>query len=471
MCFFKKKSKNGSSEAKVVNNTSHPTQSDGYVSGLYYSNWSPYKPRHHFPHDIDTEQITHLYYAFFLVDPKTGYLKSSDTWSDFEMTIRKHTNELPGCIGEFTQLRRDDFKQSGTMFKLIMSVGGWSNKDAFPKMVRDGTKLTNFIDSCIDTMFKYGFDGVDLDWEFPEDDGLEPMKYYEIVKRLRVGLNRLETKIWGKASNRFHLSVAAPAFEEKLRVLPIHKMDQYVDLWNMMTYDYYGDWSEVTGLHCNLYNGSNGTDGEEKKRIKVQYKHDSNSKNSQDLNGDSAIRYMLNHFRIDPGKIVLGMAMYGRGFKNVDVSTSSVSNNILASYLGKQFDGVGGESEGEPGIWLYNQLPIKHSKELFDPTHVAAYCVDADTKTLVGYDNVESISIKSQYVTSRGLAGAFWWESCGNKWDDKEQSLVNVYTTNVDALKRTKQNIYSDSAWRKFYISKYGKEGFLFPICKETIKK
>lgn len=473
MCFFKKRVHNdkpqNESELPLVPLEDRDVNKEGYISGVYYSNWSPYKPRSHFPHDINLDQISHVFYAFFIIDSKTGRIKSSDTWSDFEMTIKYNDNnsnskvKSHGCVGELFQLKLDYFRRSNEGFKTIMSVGGWSNRDTFPKLARNEKKMDLFIESCVDTMFKYGFDGIDLDWEFPNDDGVEPKKYLEMVRRLRSRLNGLESSIWGQPCNRFHLSVAAPAFEEKLKILLIDKMNPYLNFWNMMTYDYYGEWSEHTGLHCNLY----GNMRQDKNGLQVQYKHDSKSNDGTSLNADSAIMYMRKRYSIPPSRLVLGMAMYGRGFTQVSVpklASSSIPVDDASIFLGKNFKGVGGESEGEPGIWLYNQLPIRNSKEMFDPDHVAAYCVDMKSKTLVGYDNVESTIVKSEYIKSNGLAGTFWWESCGNTWDDNNRSLVNAYVNRIKKVNKTKHNIYMDKTLQVYYIEKYGKAGFLTEI-------
>lgn len=466
-----------------LDQTQLPQTPNGYVSGLYYSNWSPYKPRHHFPHDINTRQITHIYYAFFLVDKHTGQLKSSDEWSDFQMNTNKWDNktDLLGCIGELFQLKLGNggpSNQNGS-FKMIMSVGGWSNRGSFPHVVREKSKFSTFIKSCVDTMFKYGFDGIDLDWEFPQDDGVEPKKYLEMVKLLRESLDRLEMSIWGQTCRRFHLSVAAPAFQEKLQTLLVKRMDPYLDLWNMMTYDYYGEWSETTGYHSNLYDGS--CQLKDQSAMQLQYKggriggdgnhsslNDGHSDN-QGLNGDSAIKCMITQFQIDPQKIVLGMAMYGRGFTNVKLPHNiAASHNELISYCGMNFRGVKGEGSqnDEPGMWQYNQLPIKNTIERFDPFYVSAFCYEPKTKTMVGYDNIDSILVKSQYIKSHNLAGAFWWESCGNDWKHKERSLVHAYTKEVGVLRQNERNLYLDPQLQQVYLFQYGTNGFLSKLIK-----
>ncbi|QLQ78400.1 hypothetical protein HG537_0A06470 [Torulaspora globosa] len=450
---------------------------DGYITGVYYSNWSPYSPRMHFPHDIDIGKVSHVYYAFFLVDGETGGVKSGDEWSDTGMDLYKglavkmrklegdesDVGVLPrGCLGEFFYLRHANVsrERDSRNFKVVMCVGGWSNRDEFPRMVRDPSRIDVFVNSCIETMFKYGFDGMELDWEFPEDDGYEPQAYLEVTRRLREKMDELEAQIFGSAKDhpKFHLSVATPAFSEKLKILPIKEMDQYVDIWNMMTYDYYGEWSEKTGYHSNLFDGSQGA------QDSFERKHMYASEDNEGLNGDSAIQYMLKDVGIDSHKVCLGMAAYGRGFKHVD------AKSFNGRFIDKKFRGVGGASEGEKGMWLYNQLPIKGSQEIFDPEYGSAFCYDAKHKTFVGYDNVDSVRMKAQYVKEKNLAGGFWWESCGDDHNNSSRSLLNAFTEEIRSIKKPDTLMYRQSQVLRFYIEKFGTDGYLSPFMERILQ-
>lgn len=425
-------------ETHTISESPNKRNLAGLVAGIYYTNWSPYDPRNHFLPEINTDQVSHIYYAFFLVDAATGKIKSSDKWSDFEKPPDNYKCKLTGGIGTLFQLKMDEFRLKKQSFKAIMSVGGWSNREAFSIMVKDESKIETFINSCVETMFEYGFDGIDLDWEFPEDDGVEPMKYYQMVKELRIQLDSLECSIFGKSNRRFHLSVATPGYAEKLEILPIKKMDEYVDLWNMMTYDYYGEWSESTGIHCNLYG---------------------NKSDDQGLNGDAAIKYMIIKHKIQPEKLVLGMVLYGRSFTNVEVSNTNQEPVIHCS--GQSFKGVGGVSKEVAGMWPYTRLPLPNSKEIYDPQYGAAFCYNSQTKTMVGYDNIDSVQTKSKYIQELNLAGTFWWESSGNTWKKESYSLVNEFYINAPSIRKNSTNIYMDEKCRQFYAANFKGQGFL----------
>lgn len=486
MCFFKNKhhgkehqtqgnysSLNNTESYESINNDSFnglnitgndtSTTPQRMVSAVYYSNWSPYEPKYHFPHDIDLSSITHIYYAFFLADGETGKLKSSDEWSDYKMDFpTQHDNQtnnaygkkhfLKGCLGELYELKQ--FND----FKVIMSVGGWSNRDDFPEIASDPHKLKNFMDSCIDTMFKYGFDGIDLDWEFPREDTNENVIMVEMVEGIRERLNKLEVDIWGDLKGRFELSVATPAFRQKLQVLLVKEMDKYLTYWNMMTYDYFGDWSEKTGFHSQLYCDDNNSVNKGK-QLKAQYKH-SPSNDEGKLCADNAIRYMLNEGQIPSRKLIFGMAMYGRGFKNIECKKDMDGRPTDSRYISNPYEEGYGFDEEEPGIWLYNQLPLSNTIERYDPQRISAFCVDSENSVMVGYDNKNTVKTKAEYIKKNHLGGAFWWESCGNKWTDPQLSLPNVFHKEVARLVDAKSVFRDPPVW-EHYLRKWGRDGFL----------
>ncbi|KAF4250872.1 hypothetical protein CNMCM8714_008771 [Aspergillus fumigatus] len=108
------------------------------------------------PENINVKPWTHLYYSFAGIDP-----------SDFTITTT-HDNDAD-YWEKFTAL-----KQKKSTLKTYISVGGWDlGGKVFSDMVRFPGSRRAFIDSAIAMMNKYGFDGIDIDWEYPaaEDRG------------------------------------------------------------------------------------------------------------------------------------------------------------------------------------------------------------------------------------------------------------------------------------------------------------
>lgn len=64
-----------------------------------------------------------------------------------------------------------DLKKQKPSLKCFISIGGWdAGGKVFSDMAKSEDSRKVFIFSVIDFMKKYGFDGVDIDWEYPVAD-------------------------------------------------------------------------------------------------------------------------------------------------------------------------------------------------------------------------------------------------------------------------------------------------------------
>ncbi|ODV62238.1 putative chitinase [Ascoidea rubescens DSM 1968] len=379
----KELNKPGSFKNLALNNTGFE---DSKRTCVYYSNWSIYNDRQHFPKDIPLQLVTNVFYCFMNINPKTGEVSLSDEESDVEIALDSINNDgskVSGIIGQFQEM-----KSKKRSFKLSMSIGGQSNHGQFTKAMKSNKKLERFVDSSINLLVEHGFDGIDLDWEYPETV-FEGNQYLRLVKRLRKRLDDLEDEK-GLERGSLLVTMASPGTEEFSSKLFIEEFDKYLSFWNLMTYDFAGEWSEKAGYHCNLYPTEGG-----------------------EYSGDQTVQYYLSK-GVRPEKLTLGMANYGRGF-------------LKTKGLNQPFHGVGAGSTDEEGIWNYNFLPLEGTEEEYDEDAVSAYIYDSDKKFFIGYDNPESVQAKAEYVVANKLGGGMWWESCGDTYDDKERSLLYTF--------------------------------------------
>jgi chitinase len=165
-------------------------------------------------------------------------------------------------------------------------------------------------------------------------------------------------------------------------------MDQFVSHWNIMAYDFAGNWSEYTAHQSNMFPSQK-------------------TPTATPFNAIEAIHYYTDN-GVAASKLVLGMPLYGRAFCNTDG-------------LGQPFQGVGPGS-WEDGVWDYKALPRPGAAQQLDRSTNASYSYDNSSRTLVSYDTVQSARNKALYVLKQGLGGAMWWESSGDK--SGNQSLV-----------------------------------------------
>jgi chitinase len=128
----------------------------------YYPNWAIYRQPAFQPKDIDAKLLTHINYAFVKVDVQ-GNLILFDSWADID--YRSDWNSEKPYWGNFLQLK--ELKEKNPHLKTLFSVGGWTLSDTFSALAASKQARQNFIQQCITFCEKYGFDGVDIDWEYP----------------------------------------------------------------------------------------------------------------------------------------------------------------------------------------------------------------------------------------------------------------------------------------------------------------
>ena len=206
------------------------------IFGAYFANWAQYHqpPYTYTPDKLQpiANSLDQLMYAFLY----------------FDESFKVYTIE-PKDAQFIPQIMQ--YKQSNPKLKVVASIGGWNFPSAsFSKMVSTSENRKAFIDSLTAIMNKYGFDGVDLDWEYPcsaprtdyvkyscekitptQDAGGKCPDDTEnlvmLVKELRKSLGT--TKL---------ISVASPASKDKWMKENLREMSNIIDYWHVMTYDY-----------------------------------------------------------------------------------------------------------------------------------------------------------------------------------------------------------------------------------------
>ena len=249
----------------------------------------------------------------------------------------------------------------------------------------DSQRRQHFAKTSVRLLADLGFDGIDIDWEYPTNP-TESQNFVELLRAVREELHAYASRV-GQDPSSFLLTVACPAGPSNFEKLRIKEMDQYLDFWNLMAYDYAGSWDSSAGHQANLY---------------------PSSKNGQTTPFSTLAavdHYMRHGLASSPHKIVIGCPLYGRAFTNTKGP-------------GHGFNGVG-EGSWENGVWDYKDLPRPNSSVHEDEQAIASYCQAGDNGgTMVSYDTPRIAKMKADYIASNSLGGVMWWESSGDKKSD-----------------------------------------------------
>ena len=321
---------------------------------------------------VHAEKLTHINYAFVNIKNNRAFLAHPDKDSVNFVNLKK------------LKLKNPDLK-------ILISIGGWSWSGNFSSAALSDTSRKGFAVSAVSIIRKYALDGVDIDWEYPDQSGDgntyrsgDKKNYTLMFKALRDELNKAGP--WHQ--DRLLLTAAVGGFKQFLQHTEMNKVAHYLDFVNLMTYDYFQDSSGVAVHHTALYS--------------------SKKYNMQD-NADKAVSDYV-AAGVPLNKLVIGMAFYGRSGR---LRTDSLNG------LGMPVNSLMGS-----GGYTYIKDSLLH-KEGFkyyrDRKARASFLFNASTRQFISFDDEWSVKNKCRYVEKKKMAGVMFWEYA----DDKKEYLLD----------------------------------------------
>ncbi len=424
-----------------ANNKTYPTQTDNVV-GAYFVEWGIYG-RDYDVSQIPVDNLTHLLYGFIPICGDNTSLKeieNGNSWralekacagsSDYEVVIHDPwaavQKALPGIDakdpirGTYAQLMA--LKQRNPDLKILPSVGGWTLSDPFYGFTEKANRDV-FVASMKEFLQTWKFyDGVDIDWEFPGGDGAagpnlgDPINdgpaYIALMAELRAMLDELEAD----TGRTYELSSAIGSGYDKIEDVDYAAAAQYMDYIFAMTYDFYGGWSNVTGhqtaLNCGSHFSTDECNG-------TGLDADGNPRKGPAYTVSNAVDLLLAQ-GVNPKQIVVGTAMYGRGWEGVMPENTTIADNPMTAMGSGKLTGSTAQGVWEAGIIDYKGLAknmvgaagngVNGFEVGYDEMADAAYVWNRQSGTLITYDSPRSVIAKGQYVQANGLGGLFAWE-------------------------------------------------------------
>lgn len=368
----------------------------------YFAEWGIYG-RQYFPASMPLHKVTHVNYAFANIGAD-GRIALGDPYAAIDKAYPGDSWEQPvrGNYNQFNSVLKAQFPH----LKTLISVGGWTWSARFSDVALTSQSRAVFAQSCVDFIRQYGFDGVDLDWEYPVSGGLStntyrPQDRQNYVLLLAELRSRLDAA--GAADGTHYLlTIASAAGFDKLVNFDLAAMHPYLDFINVMSYDFFGAWDLSTTGHQAGFR-ANPAMTTVNPEIRAKY------------NLQWAIEHHLAQ-GVPASKIVPGVAFYGRSWGGV----SPVNHGLFragTSVPPGQWDDW---SSGATGVYDWTNIEDKIASGQYarhwDSTALAPWLYgSAFGGHFISYDDPQSIRLKGAWVTERGLGGLMFWESSGDR--------------------------------------------------------
>jgi chitinase len=384
----------GAVRVRTTGDTEEPPPTGDKVKLGYFTEWGVYGRNYHVKNLVTSgsaAKITHINYSFGNV--KNGQCTVDDTFAAYEKAYTADQS-VSGTADTWDQPLRGNFNQLRQLkakyphIKVLYSFGGWTYSGGFGQAAANAAAFAKSCKQVVeDPRWADVFDGIDIDWEYPNACGLTcdtsgPAAFRTLSQALRAefGKDYLVTA-----------AITADASEGgKIDAADYGGAAQYLDWYNVMTYDYFGAWDKTgpTAPHSPLTSYAGIP--------------------KEGFNSAAAIA-KLKAKGVPASKLLLGIGFYGRGWTGVTQSApgGTATGPATGTY--------------EAGIEDYKVL--KNSCPATGTVGGTAYAHCGSNWW--SYDTPATINSKMAWAKSQGLGGAFFWEFSGDTANGELVSAID----------------------------------------------
>ena len=327
------------------------------------------------PQDLDLETFTHINHSFAWPDEEGG-IESPAGFFDASIADHIHNNNR----------------------KFILALGGWGHTEGFVSSTSTYELRAVFISSIIDKIIAFGYDGVDIDWEYPQT--------IEQKNNLTYFIEELDS-VFYSFDPQLLITMAVPISNWSGQWLDMSALRPHVDFFNAMTYDIHGGWSSHAGHNSPLYQSPPG---------------------DADGSVETGINYLVNTRGLPENKINMGIPFWGKKY-NASTINGSFTGSVIDMYYSEILPLIGNG-------WTYE----------WDNIAKCPFLVKEDQSKIITFDDPISIQHKCEFAQSRNLGGVMVWalgyddmnseesltESINSHWLNSEKNIKNTLPSGIE---------------------------------------
>jgi chitinase len=301
-----------------------------------------------------------------------------------------------------------------------LSIGGWDGSMYFSDLVSTSKNRTAFATTIAEYVDYYGFEGVDIDWEYPSFQGIGCNTVSaNDTDNLTLFMEELRTLL---PTQQFTAAVSIDGIRtgaDGAIATNLTRLAKVMDYLNVMAYDTYGGWSSTTGPNGPLY--ATCADAADKISIETAMK-------------------VYTSAGFSPAQLIVGIPGYGHSFTLLNSTLVPKVVGKYTSYFYQEKNSTvpeGGSTDDKPGIdvcgnrqawggiWLVSELVKKGwlsedeskgrggFKRYFDDCSGTPFLFNKKTLKFIAYDDTQSTKLKAEYAKAHGAAGVFFFDTTG----------------------------------------------------------
>lgn len=388
----------------------------------YFINWAYWRNPKFTAAQLPYDKINRVFYAFNIFD-KDGKISLYDQDSDaFNLPIISQARKQHPYLNASLSFGGWSWASTPPGWSCSVGASPQGPQACFSALAANPKATDTFVSNAIKGMKEVNFNGIDIDWEYP-DTPADTINYVQLLSKLRVALDEQ-----GKKDNtHYFLTIAVGAGPDKIDVF---SKDQWlaianaVDYIGVMTYDFHGGWDQGQ------------TPSNFLAAMELDPVLDSTFNNP--ILGKYTVVSAMNSFSskgISPDKLVVGIPVYGR---MVTIQGEGAHQGLYQPITGVPLGEWDNSQSGLTGLIDYACIIDQNAcgngfkrpqLQLVSPTdnNLGKYALTPwgySSNAFISFDDAASAAYKAKWILKNQFAGTMLWDLAGDFKASDERSIV-----------------------------------------------